>query len=399
MAPSEAALSFLDAIGLSPSVPTPRFFEDLFLRFSSRVAYETLTRHPHETGDFTARQPFDAEGFFREWVEEERGVAGARRALAFAALARELTFDVRLVSGRCLRPLGRAGDALGAIGPHVAVLALLEGRRVLADPVFPVPVLLPIDPPAVDIPSPLGKLSVVPGRAAGEVRVLADVRGNVEELCVVWLETSDASPPPPAESRAPGAFALKVHDDRILFWSAGRMTVLDPWSRLTYPLPAGERAVLAALFGVNLEGALLEAPALSEPAVLTVYDSMHLSPAEALERLGTPEGHLTLRPDGTRIENVVEEAEGFVWTVAGENGRDRRSERIVRHADGVEVVHLAGDSPVVSRRFVLQPRAEGTRLSLASVLARPVPAAGPGESVRKTLVFHLVTELLALSKG
>jgi hypothetical protein len=85
--------------------------------------------------------------------------------------------------------------------------------------------------------------------------------------------------------------------------------------------------------------------------------------------------------------------------VVGEDGRDRRSERIVRHADGVEVVHLAGDSPVVSRRFVLQPRAEGTRLSLASVLARPVPAAGPGESVRKTLVFHLVTELLALSKG
>ncbi|HSB64818.1 MAG TPA: hypothetical protein VLJ18_11665, partial [Thermoanaerobaculia bacterium] len=88
----------LEALSFERRRPEARSFEDLFLRFSRRVACETLTR--------TAGDPetFDAERFFAEWLEEETGLVGEERALAFAWLARELGFEVALALGSCRRP-------------------------------------------------------------------------------------------------------------------------------------------------------------------------------------------------------------------------------------------------------------------------------------------------------
>ena len=146
-----AARASLEALGLEPRLPDGGFFEDLFLRFQRRVACETLTR---PAGDPAT---FDPEAFAAEWPDEERGIAGEERALAFAWLAGELGFECEVASAFCSRPWEtaerdevRRGEGEGGsssrvtdVRPHRSVVADLSGRRVLADAGFPLPVLLP----------------------------------------------------------------------------------------------------------------------------------------------------------------------------------------------------------------------------------------------------------------
>jgi hypothetical protein len=124
------------------------------------------------------------------------------------------------------------------------------------------------------------------------------------------------------------------------------MTVLDAWSVLRYPLAGTERAAFESLFALNLEG--VDLPPVTAAAIvpaLTVFHALPL-PAEEVRRgldLGTPPPSLVA----------------------------------LREAD---VVGVPG----------------GSRIALKATLAEPVPAKGPGESVRKTLVFHLAMDLLRL---
>ena len=53
-------------------------------------------------------------------------------------------------------------------------------------------------------------------------------------------------------------------------------------------------------------------------------------------------------------------------------------------------------SLVASRDAVVEAVPGGSRIALTARLHEPVPATGPGEAVRKTLVFHLAMELLGL---
>jgi hypothetical protein len=64
---------------------------------------------------------------------------------------------------------------------HRAVVVSIEGRRILADAGFPLPVLLPLDPPAQEIPTGFGSVSVAAADAEG-ARVTCDARGEVAEL-------------------------------------------------------------------------------------------------------------------------------------------------------------------------------------------------------------------------
>jgi hypothetical protein len=366
--------AILEALSLERRPLTLRFFEDLFLRFQRRVATETLTRPGG------APQAFDAGGFFAEWVDEERGLVGEERARAFEWLAVNCGFDVTTVRGECLRPWEE--DAPGCDGPrlgpgdggfsskvnlavaHRAVVASIEGRRILADAAFPLPVLLPLDPPAKEIPTGMGSLSatVAPG---GSVRVTCDGRGEVAEL-LRFFPAPTASPFPFEEicRPLPGAgaqhdargsktsFALRLLDDRVLFWRAGRMTVLDAWSRLEYPLPASDRAALEKLFAIELEGiSLPEEPHEKNPSAPATLSVFHLSPIPA------------------------DEARGRV----GQGGLPL--------------------SLVASRETRVEESGEGSRITIETTLAGPIPPAGPAEAVRKTLVFHLVSELFELSRG
>jgi hypothetical protein len=83
----------------------------------------------------------------------------------------------------------------------------------------------------------------------------------------------------------------------------------------------------------------------------------------------------------------------------------RRSERVRRRADGLEVEVVEGELPFAWKRYEIDP--DG-RLVLRATLSRPVPPLGLAEPVRKTLVclaepvrktlvFHLASELLALT--
>jgi hypothetical protein len=358
----------LDALGLERRPPDGRFFEDVFLRFQRRIACETLTR---PAGD---PQAFDAEGFFAEWVEEEWGLAGGERAVAFEWLARELGFDVTLAEGACVHPWAApgchevrrsAGDGgfsskVNGVEAHRAVLASIEGRHILADAAFPLPVLLPLDPLAQEIPTGFGSVSVAAADAEG-ARVTCDARGEVAELLRIFpapgpgslpLEELSRTPPDASPRHEPGrSFALRVLDDRVLFWSAGRMTILDAWSRLDYALPASERSAIEKLFALELGDVVLpreadEVP--TEPAMLSVF---HMSPAAA----------------------------------------DKARRRIARETPSYSLV--------ASRELRVEESGAGSRLSIHATLAGPVPPAGPGEAVRKTLVFHLVSELFELTRG
>ena len=362
----------LEALSFERRRPDPRTFEELFLRFQRRVECETLTR---PAGDPDA---FDAEHFFAEWVEKETGLVGAERARAFEWLARELGFGVSLADGTCVRPWaapGRhevrrsAGDGgfpskVHGAEAHRVVVATIEGRRILADAAFPLPVVLPLDPPAQEIPTGFGALSVTRPTGGDEIGVTCDARGEVTELLRFYPPR--AAPPLPLEEicrPSPGAgaqhdargsratFALRVLDDRVLFWSAGRMTILDAWSRLEYPLPSPSRGALEKLFALELEGVALpeathETP--PAPARLSVFHESPVSAEEARRRLARDVPALSL---------------------------------------------------VVGREIFVEESGAGSRITIEAALAPSLPPQGPTEAVRKTLVFHLMSELFELSRG
>ncbi|MGA7990793.1 MAG: hypothetical protein WCC53_05120 [Thermoanaerobaculia bacterium] len=371
MTVTPAAQVWLEALGLEPRLPDARFFEDLFLRFQRRVACETLTR---PAGDPSS---FDPETFAAEWVEEERGLAGEERALAFAWLAGQLGLEVRIGEGLCSRPWewaergeerpdvakGGFSSQVNGAEAHRSVIATMSGRRILADAGFPLPVLLPLDPPAREIPTGFGTLTVERRDGHEDVRVKHDARGEVSEL--LRLGPAPAAPalsleenrrPAPDASPEPGAggskspFALRILDDRLLYWAGGVMTILDAWSRFSYPLAGTERAALESLFALDLGGIELPGVRAPEfPPALTVFHSVPLGAEEARRGLdlGAP-------PPSPLI--------------------------------CARTAHVA-DAP------------GGSRISLTATLAERVPAAGPGESVRKTLVFGLAMKLLELGRG
>ena len=365
----------LDALGLERRPPDGRFFEDVFLRFQRRIACETLTR---PAGD---PQAFDAERFFAEWVEEERGLVGAERTRAFEWLAVNCGFDVTAMRGECRRPWeedapGRDEPRLGpedggfsskvkGARAHRVVIATIESRRILADAGFPLPVLLSLDAPAREIPTGFGMLSVARPDGSDKIRVTCDARGEVADLLQLLLAPAEGSFPfeeicrpsrgAEAQQNAKGSrtsFALRLLDDRVLFWSAGRMMILDAWSRLEYALPASERSAIEKLFAIELEGVSLpEEPHEKDPSAPATLSVFHLSPVAA----------------------------------------DKARTRIARETPP--------SSLVASRELRVEESGAVSRLGIHATLAGPVPPAGPGEAVRKTLVFHLVSELFELSRG
>ena len=354
MTRSTRVTAVLEALSLETSSLTPRTFEELFLRFQRRIACETLTRAPGDAG------AFDAEAFFAEWLDEERGLVGEERARAFAWLAEGCGFETAFLQGTCRRSWENREE------PHRGVIATIAGRRILADAGFPLPVLLPLDRGAAAIPTALGDLAAHV-EESGRFAVTGDARGEVSELLrltptpdpspLPFKEISRASPETPryhdAGSSGPdpqGPFALRLLDDRVLFWRAGRMTILDAWSRLEYPLPSSSRAALEKIFALELQGAAFRDETHAEaggPATLSVF---HLSP---------------VAPDEAR----------------GRVGRDTVPLRLVS-----------------GRKELVEPAGDGSRITIRATLSA-VPPEGPGEAVRKTLVFHLVSEIFALAGG
>lgn len=125
------------------------------------------------------------------------------------------------------------------------------------------------------------------------------------------------------------------------------MTILDAWSVLRYPLAGTERAALESLFALSLDGVVL--PAVQAAALapsLTVFHAVALAPEDV-----------------------------------------RRS---------LVLSELPPSSLVASRDAAVEAAPGGARVALRAMLGGHVPPAGPGESARKTLVFHLAMDLLAL---
>lgn len=380
---SSPLAELLEALGLEPRAAEPAFFEELFLRFQRVV--------PHAPS--TAAEPADA--LAARFVSDETGASGAGRTRAFAALSRGLGFDVDFVAAA-------DGGAAPSGSASAALVARLAGRDVLADVAFPMPVLLPLTPPAAEIPTAWGKASIELSGAVA--RVVVEGHGEARVRAAYDL-SSRAAAAPADEDRstgdAPGgtetAWRLRIFDDRAVRWSEGRLEVVDAWSRLTYPLDGSEAETLEALFGQparDLRGVV----AAAGPARLVVFDASPLPSAVLRARLETLDGLATLLPEGVQATDVLRGDKGWTWTLRGADGRALRRERIAVEPSGVAVETLEGDHPVKSRRLVLEERADGTRVTLDATLAKEVPPRGLAESVRRTLVFHLASELLALSR-
>ena len=396
---------FLEALGLSAERPSPRFFEELFLRFSLRFPFENLTRR--ELGR-------DPAAVLEDFVERGTGSVGFERAHTLLALARALSFNVRPVGGERNGP-EPATPATGRESPeapwfpHGGILADLEGREFLLDPAVPIPILLPLDPAGIEIPSPAGSISLA--RAHGRLRLTVNARGRVRERARFDLTTAPEElfeELQRAEEEAPRPKeAQRFYDDRLLRYREGRIEVLDRWSRLEYVVESGLDEILEPLFLVSIETPLPEEPGARAPldrqaaagtGTLWAYDASDL-PVETLRaRLASPEALLRLSPAGTRFDELETSEEGWSWRLTDEAEVTLRKERVRPTRNGVEIETLEGESPIARRSLSLRPEEGGTRVTLRAELSRPVPPRGLAESVRKTLVFHLASELLALSR-
>ena len=333
MGPSAATSEFLETVGLSAEIPTPRFLEELFLRVSAAVPYETLTREPGCRPD-----DVDGDALLARAAEAPLPLVGGERTRLLYSLARGLGFDVRPLATRTRR------------GRHVALGVRFPGHDVLADLAWPLPVLVPLEPPAREIPTPYGTLSV--RRDGNELVVVADGRGREREI--LRLETAAV---PEAEALAPGTapadlsspFALRLLPDRIHFWRQGRMTVADAWSRLTWPLGGAESRALKRIFAIETDLPEALSPAANEPPTLTVWHASLAGPERLRTRLSA-------------------------------------------------AAPIDGEGLVTGVRYGVEPLEPGARLSVHATLKGGVPPGGLPETARKTLVFRLASELFLASR-
>ena len=286
-----------------------------------------------------------AERALARFLENGTGIDGDGRTGVFLALAEALGLEVAPAVG--VSPCG-ARHALG--------LASFEGRELLVDPSFPLPCLVPLHLSGRPLRTGYGDLSVE--GADGDRSIVLETRERSRIL--YRLPSGAACEPLDAPPRAAGGWGLaegelfRLLDDRLCRWREGTLEVLDRWSRLRVPLPGRETALLGALFHQPVQG-LGETPPSAPPATLDVYESSALTPEELRQRC--EEGPAA--PQGL----------------------------------------LAGaTSPVVSRAFTFAPGDHGTRARLSATLAATFQGA-VSESHRKTLVFHLATELLDLCRG
>ncbi|MEO6324618.1 MAG: hypothetical protein ABIT01_18170 [Thermoanaerobaculia bacterium] len=397
-----AADAFAEALGLSRERPAPRAFEELFLRFSMRFPYENLT--PRAPGR-------DPSTVLDDFVERGTGSIGLERSQAFLALAASFGYAVRTLLGERegrVEP-GSAtttGEADAEWFPHAGLLADLEGRSFLLDPALPIPILLPLEPAGTELPAPAGGISVV--RVGEELRLSVNARGRRRERARYRLAASPANlleSLREVEAQSQEAMpreAKRFYDDRLLSLRERTIEVLDRWSRLVYQ-PAGEIGeLLEPLFLISPEAipesGSEEPPGDAAAGTLWVYDASELAPEMLRARLRSPEALLALNPAGTRFDELAAFDGGWSWRLTDEADVTLRRERIAATVQGVEIETIAGESPIARRSIAIHPQQSGSRVVLRATLSREVPPRGLAESVRKTLVFHLASELLALSR-
>jgi hypothetical protein len=270
------------------------------------------------------------------------------------------------------------------------------GSPLLLDPGLPLPFPLRLDSLPSETSCGWGRLSLK-ANAAG-LDLSCEARGRTWSLATyggrpVGVESDESD-----ESEAP--YARRVLEDRTVTLRAGRVVVSDAWSVLDLPAPPA--ALVRDLLGTELpEGAaeLLagSTPAPIRPPTLAVFHRAEAKPPALLGRLATPAGYLSILPPETRAEEVHEDEAGFTWTLAAA-GAFLRRERVQRLGDGIAVEVLDGRFPLKGRRYVLEADAEGTLLCLRAELAWEVPPRGLAETVRRTLVFHTASELLAVAE-
>lgn len=372
---------FLDFLGVPEGPRDASLLEFLFHAFQHRVPF-----HP-------ARVPGrDPVSVLAESLDPGKGTAGGERARALDFLLSELGYETKLAAMTC-GPEGTRDRALvfGAIDPALprwASVVSVPAGSFVCDAALPV--ALPLTDGFRTVHSPAGTLSV--SRQSGGWGVFLESQG--EERCLGMLKDSEAETPVPDDvSTSPDL--LRFLPDRVLAWTGGRMEITDAWSRLSFGVAATETAALEGLFGEPLPENLSSRDC-SEPAALSVFCATSRSEAELVDILGHPERHLSILPSGTVIESIERNPRGWFWTLTLESSKVR--EEMVRvEPAGVTVRYGKGGVPLLEKSIHVESRPGGSRLVSTAVLSMPVPPAGPSESVRKTLVFHLASELLALA--
>ena len=359
----------LEALGHpGGALPEPRLLAELFVRFQAQVPLRSAGR-----GSVEER--------LTAWLEAGAGLCGEARTDAFATLAAEAGFALQ------------TGHAHGAAGDARTVL-LSDGGRLLFDVSFPLPVPVPLDPPAEELATGYGSLQVRPAAAGPEL--LLETRG--EERLLYRVDRAPASlaesvPKGPSEETE----LFRLLDDRLLRFRGGVLEVSDAWSRLRVPFPARDGDGLEALFGPpppRDDGR----EAAANPPTLAVYLASSVRPEALRALLADPESFARTLPEGWAATELELRADGFAWRVR-EGDELLRTERMRVVSDGLV---LEAEGPLAlfrSRTLRLKPRPGGTRLRLLATLRDPVPPRGLPDGTRRRLVFELASELLALARA
>ncbi len=358
----------LEALGHpGGALPETRLLADLFVRFQAQLPLRDALRGTDEERLAT-------------WLEAGAGLCGEARASAFTTLAAEAGFPLESAVAR-----GPRGDA--------RTILLFDGGRLLLDPSFPLPFPVSLDPPARELATGYGSLSVRPSAAGPEL--LLETRG--EERLLYRVDRDSDSGAAPEERESAGETELfRLLDDRLLRFRGGVLEISDAWSRFRFPFPARDSDGLEALFGPpppRDDGREAD----PQPPTLAVYLASGMRPEAHRALLADAESFARTFPEGWAATAVEARSDGFTWSVR-EGEELLRKERMRLAPDGL-VVEAEGPLALFRTRTIrLEPREEGTRLRLLGVLRDPVPPRGLPEGTRRRLVFELANELLALDR-
>ena len=409
--PEPAALPLddvLEALDLPRAVPGVGLLERLFVRFNTRVPFETASKilrdaEPLAVGDKLRRPGV----FWREHLESGTGGTCFARVAAFHAVLEALGFRSRKIVGRVVQDFD-----------HAALLVESGAGPVLCDVGFPLPGLLPARPGEFE--TPLGPVRI----ESTERGFAVDLGGVPEapqrvELFLAEVSESDYGRLWTATFRPGSKFLAEVGlrrdvENRVIRFARGRIHVDDAHARLSVPLPAPRAPRLEELFGVDralLERAF-ERVGDPEPgtgdAEITAYLEIAAAPEDAFAAIATPSGYRRLLAGvaETVSEEPGEGEESFRLRLRPPGGTSAAAADAGALEDRVAVdrerlrldVTRASGSARASSSFRAERRNDRTYLLRGAALSGPREDLLRNDSLRGRLAGGLAVDLLAWAR-
>lgn len=314
--PSIPLDEILEALDLSRAQPGIGLLEALFMRFNSRVPFETVSKIARGAAVADEeKKPRLPELFWREHLESGTGGTCFARVAAFQAVLDGLGFSSRRILGRVVADFD-----------HAALLVELPGRRLVCDVGFPFPALLPAEPGETETALGLVRLGATPRGLRAD---LGGVPEGPKEVELFLAEVSDSeftriwrSTFRPDSKFLSAVFLRKRFDNRAVSFAHGEVRVDDLHSRLTVPLPEARAARLSEIFEVGADRVRQALALVGDPepresdAMLTAYLETDREPRDAFSVIASASGYGRLLAGVGQATLAEESADGWVFRLS-----------------------------------------------------------------------------------